>query len=558
MFTTLRAQVLGLLALFGLLFAGFIGLVWRSTAERVEDSVYTGVLATKDLVADILPPPLFVVEAWLIAHQAVMAASEQEQQALMAKWEALEEAFRARQTFWRNHLKRPALQLRLDEALAAGQQFFVVGKARLWPAVREKNHERAQEVLLKELKPLFLQHATTIDSVVQLASEVEQQQRAEAAEQVRALKRSLVGIGIVGLIVALSIGLRIASKLRRRLNDLVGALAAAARGDLRSWPSAGERDEISVVHNALNETLASMARAIEQVQRVSRQVDTEANSLTEASGGLRSGVQDQAASSEETAASLEQLSANAQQTAHIAERGEGLANKSREAVSSTETVMQSTQGAMRALATTSSQVRDIIGTVDEMAFQTNLLALNAAVEAARAGDAGRGFAVVAHEVRSLAQRSAQASRDIRRLIEGAVNQVSESSSLVDRCSKSLTEARDAVTEVSGLMTRLASAAKEQSSGVAEINRASMQSDAFAQRAASRAQELTDASRRLTGSAAQLTKLASHFVTEATQAVDGMEAASESQPAFGVEPNVMEAYHPQPSNHGAGVETSAVA
>jgi methyl-accepting chemotaxis protein len=106
--------------------------------------------------------------------------------------------------------------------------------------------------------------------------------------------------------------------------------------------------------------------------------------------------------------------------------------------------MQSAQAAMRALASTSTEVRDIIGTVDEMAFQTNLLALNAAVEAARAGEAGRGFAVVAHEVRALAQRSADASRRIRTLIQGSGEQVASSSKLVDECSVSLTSAGQAV------------------------------------------------------------------------------------------------------------------
>lgn len=509
---SLRAQVSSLLLLFAILFAGFITLVWQSTAERVEASVYSHVLETKELVADVMPPPLFAVEAWLVAHQAILA-DEAALPPLERRWAAIEAALETRQRHWVDHLAPGALRTALqDESLPPARDLFRSGREDFFPLVRAGRRADAEAVLAGVMTRHFETHQRAVERAVSYAAELETAQRSEAARDVRRLKWTLLGVGLVGLLLALAFGLRIASHVSSRLEGLVRALDTAASGDLRRRQADRAHDEVSRVHEALRTTLAGMASAIESVQRVSRQVQEESTSLAETSSALQSGVSTQAASSAQTSASLEELTANAQQTADIAQRANALAETSRQGVDSTSAVMQSAQAAMRALARTSTEVRDIIGTVDEMAFQTNLLALNAAVEAARAGEAGRGFAVVAHEVRALAQRSADASRRIRTLIQGSVEQVASSSKLVDECSVSLTSAGQAVGEVSGLMHRLATAAKEQSSGVEEINRASIQRDSIAQTTAARATALTEAAERLSGSATHLTELAQRFRT----------------------------------------------
>ncbi|MDX2013153.1 MAG: methyl-accepting chemotaxis protein [Myxococcaceae bacterium] len=502
-----------LLVLFGALFAGFIGLVWRSTAERVEDSVYTRVLETKDVVADVMPPPLFAVEAWLVAHQAVLAEDVGTVPALERRWTELETAFDARERHWAAHLPAGALRSALhDDSVPPGKQLFGMGRQQLFPLVKEGQRAEAEALLRGPLARLFRDHQQAVDRAVRLAGEVEATQRSAAAAEVRQLKWTLLSAGVVGLLLALALGWHIGGHLTRRLEGLVASLDAAANGDLRPRAADRAQDEVTRVHEALRTTLAGMASAIESVQRVSRQVEAESTALASTSGSLREGVSTQASSSAQTSASLEELTANAQQTADIAQRANALSEKSRGAVDSTNEVMQSAQRAMQELAASSTRVRDIVGTVDEMAFQTNLLALNAAVEAARAGEAGRGFAVVAHEVRELAQRSAAAAKQIRALIQGSAEQIASSAQLVDTCSSSLASAGQAVGEVSGLMARLATAAKEQSAGVEEINRASLQRDAIAQTTAGQASELTDAAARLSSSATNLTALAQRFRT----------------------------------------------
>ncbi len=531
---SLRAQVLSLLILFGALFAGFIALVWSSTAERVEDSVYADVLTTKDLVADVLPPPLFIVEAWLLAHQAVLTQDPARLSALEAQWGQLEASFQAREQFWPSHLQDQDLKrLLLTEAVVSGRQFFELGRASLFALVRAGKRAEAEALLLGRLASLYADHQAAITHTVERAAVVEQQQRQTAAAKVVSLKWTLLGAGLVGLVLALVFGLRIAAHLSARLDGLVRSLEDAATGDLRPRPADSARDEVTRVHEALRSTLARVAEALTGVQRVSAVVLTESTALTGTSQSLTAGVSEQAASSEETSATLEELTANSRQTADIAQKANALTEQSRAAVDSSQTVMRSTQEAMRTLAATSGQVQDIVGTVDEMAFQTNLLALNAAVEAARAGEAGRGFGVVAHEVRALAQRSAQAAKDIRRLLQGSADQVNGSTQLVDACSAELGRAGASVAEMASLMGRLASAANEQSAGISEISRASVSSDSVAQRTAGQAQALADAARRLGSSASHLSTLTARFETGASN--DDGEHFEAALTDFGAQP-----------------------
>lgn len=462
----------------------------------------------------------YVVESWLAVHEALSATDPRAIDQAEATLTRLEREAETRGRYW---LGDVGLDSRLQEKLVssvtpATRQFFSLERSAVFAPLRSGRRAEAEKAMQHELRAAYLAQKASVDELIGLAAIVEKEQREAAAASVKQYKHIAAGAAVLGALVALFIGVLTLRNLSRRLGGLVTSLEAAAAGDLSPRPVDDGADEVSAVHASLRLGLGSMAEVIEGMQRVSKQVERESTALASTSSSLQTGVTEHAASSEETSASLEELTANSQQTSTIAQRGNELSTQSSEAVQSTIDVMKATQEAMRTLVTTSNKVEEIVATVDEMSFQTNLLALNAAVEAARAGEAGRGFAVVAHEVRALAQRSAAAARDIRRLIQGSVEHVGESTKLVDKSSNSLEEAGQAVREVAVLMRELATAAREQSTGVEEINRALLASDGVAQRTTSQAQALTQAATRLSSSATSLTQLSSRFLTRGGAAV----------------------------------------
>jgi len=263
--------------------------------------------------------------------------------------------------------------------------------------------------------------------------------------------------------------------------------------------------------------------AVEKLEEVLRAIATSTASISSGSAEISNGAEDlsrrtehQAATLEETAAALDEITATVQKTASGA-------NSSREAVSAakgdaerTGDVVGRAVVAMNAIEKSAKEISQIIGVVDEIAFQTNLLALNAGVEAARAGDAGKGFAVVASEVRGLAQRSADAAKEIKSLISASTQQVGEGVSLVGEAGDALQRIVAHVNEISGLVGDIALSAREEAQGLAEVNTAVNQMDQVTQQNAAMVEEATAASRMLAEETKELSRLVGRF------SISGME------------------------------------
>jgi len=291
---------------------------------------------------------------------------------------------------------------------------------------------------------------------------------------------------------------------------LARELAALAQGDLTVRLQAEVAPDYEALKRDFNAAVCSLEEAIGTIARAASAIGVGTQEIAQASDDLSRRTEQQAASLEETAAALDQITATVRRTATGATEASSVVATARGDAEQSGVIVSEAVTAMGAIEESSAQIGQIIGVIDEIAFQTNLLALNAGVEAARAGDAGRGFAVVASEVRALAQRSAEAAKEIKTLINTSAQQVSRGVDLVGQTGEALQRIVAQVTSIDGVVTGISASAQEQATGLHQVNTAVNQMDHVVQQNAAMVEEATAATHSLRGEADQLTGLVSRF------------------------------------------------
>ncbi|MGX9774252.1 methyl-accepting chemotaxis protein [Janthinobacterium aestuarii] len=294
------------------------------------------------------------------------------------------------------------------------------------------------------------------------------------------------------------------------LQAAVKVAETVAAGDLRTHFGKAASDEIGDLMRALHGMNEALRKVVSEVQ-------TGTNAIATASGEIAAGNQDlsarteqQASSLEETASSMEELTSTVKQNADNARQANQMAVAASGVAERGGSIVSQVVDTMGAIDTASTKIVDIIGVIDGIAFQTNILALNAAVEAARAGEQGRGFAVVATEVRSLAQRSAAAAREIKTLIGDSVEQVNNGTRLVQQAGSTMGEVVDSVRRVTDIMAEITAASAEQSLGIDQVNQAIAQMDQVTQQNAALVEEAAAAAESMQDQAARLAQVAAGF------------------------------------------------
>ena len=599
----MRLKLSGAMNLFGAALA--IGLVllaagsWNTVATlRIGSPLYARIIDGKDLIADILPPPMYVIEAYLDAQSAYHERSPDRIARTEAELGRLKHDYEARVAHWRATPGDPQVKtVLLEESDAQAQAVFRDADAMI--AALNAGDAASAAAAYAGMSEAYGRHRAAVDRATPMiaadnaAVEAEAQRSQRRDLSLMASLTALLGALIVGgvwamrravvrpveaitrymgelaegryetpvpfagrqdelgeMAKAIAVfrenvlerrGLREreeAARLeteaqraanearrladereRRKALDALAAglerLAAGAVGTRLTEPLSSDYERLRQDFNATAEILnATMG----DIGRSWRGVDAGAAEIAQAADDLSRRTEQQAASLEETAAALDQITGAVRRSAAGAQQANSMVDAARDEARTTERSVHQAVSAVREIETASAQIGQIISVIDEIAFQTNLLALNAGVEAARAGESGKGFAVVAQEVRALAQRSADAAREIKILIGAATAKVEVGVTLVDRTGAALGSIIARVGEISAMVSEIAVSAQEQATGLREINTAVSQMDQMTQQNAAMVEQTTAAAHGLKGEAARLGDLVTRFdVTDAPRA-----------------------------------------
>ena len=333
--------------------------------------------------------------------------------------------------------------------------------------------------------------------------------KAAAAAVGTTISTTLV-LAFLALVLSVAVSWWMSRMILGPLRRAVGVARTVASGDLTSHIEGDGRDEIGQLMQALRDMNGSLVQLVERVRASSDSIATGSAQIATGNADLSQRTEEQASALEQTAASMEELSSTVKQNADNARQANQLAlSASTVAVQGGQVVGQVVQ-TMKGINDSSKRIADIISVIDGIAFQTNILALNAAVEAARAGEQGRGFAVVASEVRSLAQRSAEAAKEIKGLIDTSVERVEQGTVLVDKAGTTMTEVVNSIKRVTDIMGEISAASSEQSSGVAQVGEAVSQMDKATQQNAALVEESAAAADSLKDQAQQLVQVVAVF------------------------------------------------
>ncbi len=294
------------------------------------------------------------------------------------------------------------------------------------------------------------------------------------------------------------------------LKDIAKVLMAIADGDLTQRIDSEYQGTFDALKNYCNDTSDKLTDMIGQIREAADTISSASSEIAKGNSDLSSRTEQQAASLEETASSMEELTSTVRLNADNAKQANGLASQAATVATDGGSLIQQVVNTMASINESAQKISDIIGVIDGIAFQTNILALNAAVEAARAGEQGRGFAVVASEVRTLAQRSANAAKDIKTLISDSVAKIENGNQLVNQSGETMKEIVTSIKRVNDIMSEIAAASAEQSSGIDEIGKAVTQMDEMTQQNAALVEEAAAASESLQGQAQQLARQVATF------------------------------------------------
>jgi methyl-accepting chemotaxis protein len=502
---TLGQRFAILIGIFALGFIIFGVLSFRIVdTVKINGALYNEIVQDKDLVADILPPPEYIIEPYLVAQEAYRAGVAHKGNGtiapLIARFEALHKQYESRHTYWTQQTLPPKIaQVLLTDSYAPAQQFFQIANDAFFPALRSGD-TTAASAALDRMAAAYETHRKAIDEVVNMANTTSTAAEQHGRNLIRQSYLILAGVLAASMLFAVVFAIFFARRLLASLGgepDYAVSIASnIAKGDLTERIKTRKGDSSSVLA-AMKSMQDSLQGTVSGVRTVSQQLTSTSRDVANHGGETQNLVQANLVRTEQIASAINEMAATVQEVARNAAEAAEAANQADNASNRGSDVMAQTIASIEALASEvnrvaetvnalargSASIATVLEVIQGVAEQTNLLALNAAIEAARAGEQGRGFAVVASEVRSLASRTQESTQEIEKIIGSLNSSASAATNAIEGGQKrseemlqkaslardALTEIREAVTRISDMNANIASAAEEQTTVADDIN-----------------------------------------------------------------------------------------
>ena len=525
---TIKARlifVIGVISVISLII-GLIGLRNLSVTNASLKTVYEDRLVAGGMLSEVL--------TLIQQNQTTLAmAVSADPAALPAAASDVEQRVQAVTTLWGKYMETyltPEEKILAAKFAGSREVFVAQGVKPTLALFRAKDAPAAITLVQGPLIQTFVPVRENMRALIKYQLEVGKAEYEQAAARFETARIVAIGLIVLSIALGLSIGSWLVRGISRSIAEALRFANSIAGGNLTDTVKIESNDEIGQLLAALQKMNDSLVDVVVQVRQGTDTISVASSEIAAGNQDLSSRTEEQASSLEETASSMEELTSTVRASADNARQASTLAATASDVATRGGNVIGNVVDTMGRINEASNKIVDIIGVIDGIAFQTNILALNAAVEAARAGEQGRGFAVVASEVRNLAQRSAQAAKEIKGLIGSSVEQVEAGSKLVNEAGSTMDDIVQSIQRVTDIMGDIAAASQEQTLGIDQINQAVTQMDQVTQQNAALVEEAAAASEAMQDQARQLAAVVSVFkVSTGVQAAAPRQVAARNAP-----------------------------